>query len=240
MAKRTGQLVIKQHQPLRHWLTMSAYVISLSAAGWGLYFLGQRSAGYDFSQLSDKLVATGDYARSLEEQKSKLSEQLAVLERGRQVEQTAFSDVDSSLKDLQQEILELKEEVAFYRGIVAPRESDGGLNIQSFKVEKTTEERVYRFKLVLTQVSKNDSLVKGRVKIDLAGIREGKPTKLTLSEVSGSSSPNLDLRFKYFQTVEGSMLLPVGFSPTDIEIEILPIGGRAGFSKSFNWESLLG
>ncbi len=240
MAKKAGQLIIKQHQPLRHWLTMSAYVISLGAAGWGLYFLGQRSAGYDFSQLSDKLVATGDYARSLEEQKSRLSEQLAVLERGRQVEQQAISDVDSSLKDLQQEIIELKEEVAFYRGIVAPRESDGGLNIQSFKVEKTSEDRVYRFKLVLTQVSKNDSLVRGRVRIDLAGIRDGKPARLQLSEVSGNTPPNLDLKFKYFQTVEGSMLLPVGFNPTEIEIEITPVGGRAGMSKSFSWESLLG
>jgi hypothetical protein len=114
------------------------------------------------------------------------------------------------------------------------------LNIQSFKLEKTPEERVFRYKLVLTQVSKSDALVRGRVRIDLAGVREGKPAKLPLSEVSGNAAPNLDLRFKYFQTLEGSMLLPVGFSPTDIEIEIVPAGGRTGLSKSFSWESLLG
>ncbi len=240
MAKKTGQLVIRQHQPIRYWATMSAYVIALCSAGWGLYFLGQRSAGFDFSQLSDKLVTTTEYVRNLEEQKAKLSEQIAVLEQGRQVEQQAFSDVDTSLKSLQQEIIELKEEVAFYRGIVAPKESEGGLNIQSFKIEKTSEDRVYRYKVVLTQVSKSDSLVRGRVKIDLAGIRDGKPTKIPLSEVSGNTPPNLDLRFKYFQTFEGSMLLPVGFNPTNIEIEIEPAGGRAGLIKSFSWDSILG
>lgn len=240
MAKKTGQLIIKQHQPVKFWFMVVAYAISLCVAGWGLYYLGSRSAGYDFSELSDRFTAAVEYTQKLEEEKAKLSEQVAVLERDRQVEQHAVSDVDSSLKDMQQEIIELKEEVAFYRGIVAPRESAGGLNVQSFKVEKTGEERAYRFKLVLTQVARTDVMVKGFVRLEIEGVRDGKPAKLSLSEVTGGAHSNLEMKFKFFQTLEGNMVFPVGFAPTGIQVDIVPAGGRAGLNKSFGWDTLSG
>lgn len=239
MPKRSQQLIIKQYQPIRFWALRLVYVLVLCVAGWGLYHVGQNSAGYNNTELANEADKLRDYIRGLEEQKQKLLEQVAVVERNRQVEQQAFSDVDSSLKSLQEEILELKQEVAFYRGIVAPKESEGGLNIQSFRIEKAAEERSFRFKLVLTQVAKNDAAVKGRVRIELAGVKDGKSLSLPLSDVSSGVVPNLDLRFKYFQTIEGNMVLPAGFAPTNVVIEIVPAAGRTGFSKNFAWESSL-
>lgn len=241
MAKKSVQLVIKQHEPVRYWLMVILCVLLFGMAGWGMYTLGQRSAGTNNIELKDTVDKLKDYTNSLEEQKAKLLEQIAVVERNRQVEQQAFSDVDSSLKGQQEEILELKQEVAFYRGIVAPRgDSEGGLNIQSFRIEKLPGEQTYRFKLVLTQLAKMDAPVKGRVRIDISGVKDGKPMSLSLAEVSSGGAPTLDLKFKYFQTVEGSMVLPAGFAPTNVTVEIAPTGGKlAGFNKNFVWESLL-
>lgn len=239
MSKRAQQLIIKQYQPVRFWALRIVYGIVLCLAGWGLYGVGQDSAGYNNAELAGNAEKLKEYIRSLEGQKEKLLEQVAVVERNRQVETQAFSDVDSSLKGLQEEILELKQEVAFYRGIVAPRESEGGLNIQSFRIEKAAEDNSFRFKLVLTQVAKSDSAVKGRLKIEIAGVKDGKALNLPLSDVSGGAVPNLDLRFKYFQTFEGNMVLPAGFGPTHVVIEIIPASGRSGFSKNFAWEASL-
>jgi hypothetical protein len=239
MAKKAGQLIIKQHQPLRYWLTLLVYGVVVAAAGWALYTVGERRAGYNNVELGERVTKLTEYIATVEDQKAKLQEQIAVLERNRQIEQQAVSDVDSTLKALQEEVLELKAEVAFYRGIVAPRESEGGLNIQNFKVERTTDERGFRFKLILTQVAKNDASVRGYVKIEISGIQDGKPVKMPLSEVSGGAIPNLDLRFKYFQTVEGNMVLPPGFAPTNVQVDIVPAGGRGGLSKNFAWEALL-
>jgi len=241
MAKKSIQLVIKQHEPVRYWLMMTFYALIFGAVGWAMYTLGHKSAGTNNAELSNTVEKLKDYARSLEEQKAKLLEQVAVVERNRQVEQQAFSDVDSSLKGQQEEILELKQEVAFYRGIVAPRgDAEGGLNIQSFRIEKSPEAHTYRFKLVLTQLAKMDVAVRGRVRIDIAGVKDGKPTSLSLAEVSSGAAPSLELKFKYFQTVEGSMMLPSGFAPTNVAVEIAPAGGKlAGFSKNFAWETLL-
>jgi len=241
MANKTVQLVIKQHEPVRYWLMIGFYVLVFGLAGWVMYTLGQKSAGTNNSELNNAVEKLKDYTRNLEEQKAKLLEQVAVVERNRQVEQQAFSDVDTSLKGQQEEILELKQEVAFYRGIVAPRgDSEAGLNIQSFRIEKSPEEHTYRFKLVLTQLAKMDVPVKGRVRLDIAGVKDGKPTSLSLAEVSSGAAPNLELKFKYFQTVEGNMVLPAGFAPTNVAVEIVPAGGKlAGFNKNFAWEALL-
>lgn len=241
MAKKSVQLVIKQHEPIRYWVMIAVYALIVGAAGWAMYSLGQKSAGTNNTELNNTVEKLKDYTRSLEEQKAKLLEQVAVVERNRQVEQQAFSDVDNSLKGQQEEILELKQEVAFYRGIVAPRgDSEGGLSIQSFRIEKSPEEHTYRFKLVLTQLAKMDVPVKGRVRIDIAGVKDGKPTSLSLAEISSGAAPSLDLKFKYFQTVEGSMVLPAGFAPTNVTVEIAPAGGKlVGFNKNFAWEALL-
>lgn len=241
MAKNSVQLVIKQHEPVRYWLMIAFYVLVIGLVGWALYTLGQKSAGTNNAELNNTVEKLKDYTQSLEDQKAKLLEQIAVVERNRQVEQQAFSDVDSSLKGQQEEILELKQEVAFYRGIVAPRgDTEGGLNIQSFRVEKSSEEHAYRFKLVLTQLAKMDTAVKGRVRIDISGVKEGKPTSMSLADVSSGAVPSLDLKFKYFQTIEGNLVLPAGFAPTNVMVEIVPTGGKlAGFNKNFAWESLL-
>ena len=241
MPKKSVQLIIKQYEPIRYWLSIVFYTLLFSVAAWAMYSLGQKSAGTNNTELNTTVDKLKDYTRSLEEQKAKLLEQVAVVERNHQVEQQAFSDVDSSLKGQQDEILELKQEVAFYRGIVAPRgDSEGGLNIQSFRVEKSPEEHSYRFKLVLTQLAKMDAPVKGRVRIDIAGVKDGKSTIFSLAEVSSGVTPSLDLKFKYFQTVEGSMVLPAGFAPTNVAVEIAPAGGKlAKFNKNFVWESLL-
>lgn len=241
MAKKSVQLVIKQHEPVRYWLMIVLYALIFGTVGWAMYSLGQKSAGTNNTALNSTVEKLNDYTRSLEDEKAKLLEQVAVVERNRQVEQQAFSDVDSSLKDQQEEILELKQEVAFYRGIVAPRgDSEGGLNIQSFRIEKSPEEYAYRFKLVLTQLAKMDAPVKGRVRIDISGVKEGKPTTLSLAEISNGAAPSLDLKFKYFQTVEGNIVLPIGFAPTNVAVEIAPAGGKlAGFNKNFAWEALL-
>ena len=241
MAKKSVQLVIKQHQPVRYWLMLAFYALLVGIAGWAMYTLGQKRAGTNNTELNNTVERLKEYTQSLEEQKAKLLEQVAVVERNRQVEQQAFSDVDSSLKSQQEEILELKQEVAFYRGIVAPRgDTEGGLSIQSFRIEKSPEEHTYRFKLVLTQLAKMDTPVKGRVRIDIAGVKDGKPISLSLAEVSSGAMPSLDLKFKYFQTVEGNMVLPAGFAPTNVAVEIAPSGGKlAGLNKNFVWESLL-
>ena len=240
MSKRSTQLIIKHHQPIRTWLLICAYCAIALGIGWFLYSFGLIQAGYSNVDLGKEIQELTEYSDELGNENARLRENIAMLERSKQVESGAYAEVDVTLRELQQEILELKEEVAFYRGIVSSRESAGGLTVQSFKMEKTQEERVYQFKLVLTQVMKNERIVRGKVKLAFEGIKAGKLQRLTLSQVSGGAKTNLVLKFKYFQTIEGNVVFPDGFLPTRVFLEVLPKGRKlTDMKKTFDWATIL-
>lgn len=241
MAKKSTQLVIKHHQPVKYWLMILMYLTIAVGAGWFLYTYAQIQAGLDDSEYTEKIDSLEQRNQVLGEQESKLSEQIAILERDYQVERGAYSKVKDNLKVLQQEVIELKEEVAFYRGIVAAAESARGLNIQSIEVNKTPEDRVYRYKLVLTQVMKNEKKVRGSVKLFLEGVSDGLPKQLSMADLSGGKRVSrMRLNFKYFQTFEGNMVIPEDFSPSQVIVEIATKGKKkVKLRKVFEWAALL-
>ena len=135
------------------------------------------------------------------------------------------------------EILELKEELAFYRGIVSPKDAASGLHLQSFKIESSGRAQGYRYKVILTQVLQNDRLARGIVKIKVDGLQGQTPKTLNLSDITANSVKDLEYRFKYFQNLEGDLLLPKGFSPLRVTISVLPNGrdGEETIEKTYDW-----
>jgi len=164
-----------------------------------------------------------------------LREQKAQLQRAAQIERQAYNELDNNLKGLQGEILELKEELAFYRGIVSPRDASRGLRLQTFTIEAVGP-RSYRYKVVLTQVHKNDRLARGRVTLQVEGLQDGTPRILDLGRLSAKPVKELNYRFKYFQKLEGDLKLPKGFQPLRATARILPGGRRQNIiQKTIDW-----
>ena len=219
---------------------MVLVLLTLGLGGWGVFLLGQQAAGLDNGSLRaerDQLLAQLDETEISNRQ---LSQRVAVLERAEQIDRQAYGEVERSLRQVQDEILELKEEVAFYRGIVSPSETASGLNVTRFSLFGMGEAGVYRFKLVLTQLRTNNRLVKGHARIVIDGVLHGKQTRLSLKEVSGGTLDRLKLRFKYFQNIEGDIVLPEDFLPSRVIIEVEPVGkGWKHFKKSFDWSDII-
>lgn len=229
------QLRVKHHNPWKTRVFLLLGLLAIGAGGWSLFDYGRYKAGYDSAE-SDlerlRLVALVD---KLYDEIDQLREQRAQLERAAQIERKAYNELDTNLKVLQGEILELKEELAFYRGIVSPREASRGLRLQRFSMEPNGL-RSYRYTVVLTQVLKNDKLARGRVKLYVEGLQNNEPKTLDLSALSENSVKELDYRFKYFQNLEGELELPSGFRPTRATAQILP-GGRQQdmIEKTIDW-----
>lgn len=229
----SATLVVRQHQPWKLLVLAIAFAGVIAVAGWGLFYYGQSTAGEDFVALQqEKKVLQENIARMLDENQE-LREQKAVLEHGGNIEKQAYDQVNTSLRTLQDEILELKEEVAFYRSIVAPKESSKGLRIQSFKLEENGQERGYRYKLVLTQVIKNNKVTRGTVSIVVEGLQSDKPTKFKLGAITALKKNTLSFKFKYFQNIEGDVQLPIGFIPSRVKLSIA--SNRTNIDKTFDW-----
>jgi hypothetical protein len=138
-------------------------------------------------------------------------------------------------------MLELKEEVAFYRGIVSPTETASGLSIADFQVSGIGEGSAYRFKLVMTQMKSNTRLVTGYARVAFEGVQNGAQVEHTLYKVSGGVLDKLKLRFKYFQNIEGEIVLPEDFLPSRVVIDVVPSGkGLTRLKKTFDWPDIVG
>jgi len=215
-------------------------LLIVALLGWGIYRLGLYAAGQNNAELRAERVQLQAQLAEARKENSHLRERVAVLERAEQIDRQAYGEVERSLKQVQDEMLELKEEVAFYRGIVSPAETASGLSVTRFKLFGMGEEGVYRFKLVLTQLRTNTRLVKGHASFVIDGVLHGQQKQLSLREVSGGTQDKLKLRFKYFQNIEGDIVLPAGFLPSRVIVEVVPVGkGWQRFKKSFDWSDII-
>ncbi len=229
-------LVVKPHRPWLVRFLLGLGIVALIVGGWTLFNYGRYLAGYNSAEYAEEretLLAIND---DLEQEVDRLREQKALLERAAQIERQAYDELDTTLKVLQGEILELKEELAFYRGIVSPQDASSGLHLQRFKIEANGKSRSYRYKIVLTQVLKNDRLATGRVQLSIDGMMRNQPQTLSLKQLSEKPVNELSYRFKYFQKLEGSLKLPEGFTPFRVHVKIIPRSRkRNSIEKTINW-----
>lgn len=220
-------LVVKPHNPWRVKIFAALALTIIILAGWILFEYGRFSSGFDSVDAYKERGALLDAQKELEDQIEALREQKALLERAAQIEKKAYAELDINLKALQAETLELKGELAFYRGIISPSNASAGLRLQRFKVESTGQPRSYRSKVVLTQVLKNHRLARGYVRLSMEGLLNGQLMTLTLKDLTEKRIKEIKYRFKYFQNLEEDLILPEGFKPLRAMIQVIPTSGRS-------------
>lgn len=229
-------LVVKTHRPWKSKFIWFLIALLLVISGWTLFDYGRFLAGYDSHEAGKEIKELLDTQAQLEKTIASLREDKAVLERAAQIERKAYNELDTTLKILQSEILEHKAELAFYRGIVSPKDSSSGLYLQNFYLNQNGDTQNYRYKVVLTQVLKNSGLISGKVKLYFDGLQNGESKLLELKDVTTKNIRDLNYKFKYFQNVEGLVSFPEGFSLLRVKIQILPRGSESDMiEKTIEW-----
>ena len=137
---------------------------------------------------------------------------LRAAELARDVDRKAYADVEKDLAHLQAKVLKHQEELTFYRGIVSPEDGIGGLRIQRFQVLPGGVENSFRLRLVLVQSMRQDAVVSGAVVLQIEGVRDNKPTQLTLAEAGGETRADgqVPFQFRYFQNLEQTVTVAQG------------------------------
>lgn len=237
MATRTTTFVVRQHRP---WKALFAGVILIAAFVGSSYWLfqhAQERAGFDRREAAELRVALNEQVETLDAHNDRLRARIAVLERASQIDRESQTKVRDRVKELQDENLELKQELAFYRGIVSPDDRKAGLKIQSFLLTRGQAPGEFRYKLILTQVLKNDKVAQGEVALAIGGVLNGQPKQLPLSQLSQGSGDKLAFKFKFFQNFEGDLQLPEGFRPESVHLVVTPSGkGLDKLEQSLDWQ----
>lgn len=230
------KMVVRPHRPLRNGMVYTILAVLVLATIAGAFEFGRLRAGFNATDSERARLRAESEIDSLTRVNRELRERIALLERSSEIDREAREQVQGSLSAMQDELLELREELAFYRGIVSPEDAQAGLRIQGFSIAHRPESDLYRFRLVLIQTIKHDRRATGRVEVTVHGVRDGEPASIPLRELVTGEMEEISYSFKYFQDFEGDMRIPSGFSPLRVDIAVLP-GGRAtdAIRRTLDW-----
>lgn len=142
----------------------------------------------------------------LRQENSALRGKIVYSERQLQVERAAQNTLAKELTGLQDDDMRLKEELAFYKSVLAENSGTGVLKLHSFKLSKGAQPNQYDYHILLLQSGRHDKTVQGGLKLLLEATQSGKP--VTLPVVSAAGPQALKVNFKYYQRLDGSFIVP--------------------------------
>jgi len=235
-----SRLVVKTHRPLQILLAVIILSITIILFVWSLLEKGQWNYIQEQLASSEESKLLWDVNRSLEGENVELRERLIILERATQIDVQTTAELQGDIRTLQGEVYRLKGELEFYQGIMESTRDSKGLNVQGLHIEAMTQHK-YRFKLILTHVTKNDKVAEGDVDVSLEGMQNGKRRILNLREVSEEQPIDLTFKFRHFKRFEGRLTLPDGFEPRRVVVQ-LQLGGKdkSKIEKVFEWPAKAG
>lgn len=215
----------------------AAIVVAIVVGAYLIFEFGRIQANYNIVDAQAEQQEFRNEIDSLEEVIAELKQEIARLETTRVIEKEAYEVVEANLTDLQRKIQEQREAIAFYRGIVSPKDGGRGLRVQDLRVTRGRDEQHYNLRLVLVQVMQHDRSVKGEVDFSIDGEIDGVATTYKLSQLlpeDGSSS--WPFAFRYFQDFERVLVIPDGFTPSTINVEVISrTKSIASIKQSFDW-----
>ncbi len=226
----------------RSMLFAMAGLVLLPAFGYLCFELGRVRAGYSLLDHRRDATFADQQLEAERAANEELRRQVAILETSREIDRETYARVEADLGELQAQIQAQEEELVFYRGIVSPQDGVAGLRIQNLEVEPADAERQYVVRLVLVQAIVHSRRVSGVVRLQLNGTRDGEPMSLALEELrapGADAGDELAYAFRYFQGLEAELVLPVGFEPQRLDVEIWPTEPRGERTQqSFDWPAV--
>lgn len=202
------RVAVRAHKPW-YWRAALGAVLLLCGYAFGIWH-AVSSGGVPF--------------RSVSEQDKALLAQLVLAERQLQVERAAQDGTAREIAALQGEVMQLKEEVAFYNSILSEGGASGVANLHSVKVEPGKLPGEYAYRILLVQSGRHDRTVEGTVRITLLGISAGQAVARSV-EPAGQQG-GVSVKFKYYQRVDGTFQVPDDVQADRLRVEFAEAGAK--------------
>ena len=227
MARHHHRTVIRREHPARARLLRLLFGLALVAALAGAYYWGHRTGSVRLAPFSDGSEV--------------LHSRIAELETRAELDQEALKQLTRDLANSRSIIDELEGELTFYREVMAPEESRGGVVLRVPRFLATADPGRWRYELVVQQGKPTESRHVGELKVRLVGQALGQPVVLDLPDLDDNlAGEPLPLNFRYFQRFEGELYLPPEFVPERVEVDIVLQKPRSdGVVQAHDWSDVL-
>lgn len=163
-----------------------------------------------------------------------LKTRIVVLERSEQVAKAALVDLQGTLRDREEEIAGVRADLAFYGRLVGGAKREG-LAVHALSLKRVPDSRAWNFDATLTQNFKRGPETSGKLTLSVSGIRNGSLETLEWKNLTQKSdSSGIGYAFKYFQQINGTIMLPEGFEPNRVRASADGDGGHS--DQEFSWD----
>lgn len=220
------------------WGTFKFYSLLLVVFAASVYIaftFGNQDYKYQRSEIAKLEHTMGNLA--VENQR--LSRELNILGVELEVQRLAAQQSQIKIQQGLERELQLKQDLQFYQKVMAPELQQDGFLIEAFEVKKSLSDHAYRYELVLMQQDKIKNVVKGTITITLIGSQGGSPQQYDFATLLTEQSQALTFSFKYFQTLQGEVILPEGFYPEQVQVnaQVFQFNRKRGaLDKTFQWQ----
>lgn len=212
-----------------------AAAVLAALAIWGVFEWGRRAGGHDALEMMQVRQQLAESIAALETENVDLRREISLMRAAGRVDKEAYGRVSREIDDLESQVAELNEELAFYRDVMSPSDGDSQLKVQTVQIQPGDGERAYRLRLVLVQPGPQDQRVTGSLDVALSGDGDDGKTRLSLDDLGGNPD-ELRYAFRYFQILEQEVRLPEGFEPERVEIRLDPARrGADDVEATFPW-----
>ncbi|WP_339412833.1 DUF6776 family protein [Pseudomonas sp. EA_35y_Pfl2_R5] len=202
-----------------------------------------------WQQFSQPAVAAGQPAEPVRDEQlirevDELRQRVAVLSSAEKVSQQANEQSRLTIKLLEEQIYKQQQDLAFYKGVLAPASRREGLRIKTFELQATDRPEHFRYKILLSRVGKGETPLEGQLQVSITGKQGEQDVTHELASLSADlpdalSEQPIAFAFKHFQAIPeagrfAELRLPEGFIPREIKVRA-DVKGEKPLLRTFKW-----
>ncbi|AMO97422.1 hypothetical protein CFter6_4843 [Collimonas fungivorans] len=225
MSISAPKMTVKSHYPWPLKALFLALVLGFGGAiALWIYDLGRDFTGHSPVVSKQQLADLNEKVGALTAERDRFSSTVNAAESRLNIEKAAQEQLGQQIKVLETENAKLKEDLAFFEGLLPNATGSQGITIQRLTAELLTPTQL-RYRMLIMQGGKGANFV-GNVQLLVTATVAGKSTVLTFPGASATAAEKTasQLDFKYYQRVEAELTLPEGAVVKAIQAKVMEKG----------------
>jgi len=221
------RLSVRPHVPWYvRWAIAVPFLLVIALTVLWAYDSGLELAGFHRGQAENELSELHDRVLTLESENAILANQVAAYERQGQIEQASGQEVETQLKNLNDENTRLKEDLLFFQNLPLTGAREAELSIHRLKIEPDSLPGEYHFRMLLVQsVQQRGREFRGSMQLVVNAEQDGRKVVLQFPQENAPQDEAAhQLSFKYYQRVDKVLKLPPEMQLVNVQVRVFEKG----------------
>ena len=225
MSISAPKMTVKSHFP---WPLKALFLVLVLGLGGAIalwiYDLGRDFTGHSPAVSKQQLADLNEKVSALTAERDRFSSTVNAAESRLNIEKAAQEQLGQQIKVLETQNAKLKEDLAFFEGLLPNATGKQGITIQRLTAELLTPTQL-RYRMLIMQGGKGPNFV-GDVQLLVSATIAGKSVVLTFPGANATAAEKAasQLDFKYYQRVEAQLTLPEGAVVKAIQAKVMEKG----------------